>query len=307
MTTTTTSALAALSDDLAAAIARIAPSIVYVDASPRRDASGLVWNEDTIVTVDHVLDRDDDIDVVLEGGVRISATVVGRDASTDLALLRAKTGRPAAPRSSGDGLAVGHIVLAASRDEDGQPGASFGVIGALDGPWRTWQGGEIERFVRPDLTLGPNASGGPLIDVAGNALGINTWGLSRRTGLTVPLATVARVVAQLEHGGHVPRGYLGVALQPVRLPETLRAKLGLSQSGAAIAIDVAAGGPAASAGLTLGDVLLGFGERAIEDADDLQRDLGADSVGTRRTLRILRAGEARTLDVTIGKRPADGD
>jgi S1-C subfamily serine protease len=286
MTTTTTSALAALSDDLAAAIARIAPSIVYVDASPRRDASGLVWNEDTIVTVDHVLDRDDDIDVVLEGGVRISATVVGRDASTDLALLRAKTGRPAAPRSSGDGLAVGHIVLAASRDEDGQPGASFGVIGALDGPWRTWQGGEIERFVRPDLTLGPNASGGPLIDVAGNALGINTWGLSRRTGLTVPLATVARYVATVFE---------------------LRAKLGLSQSGAAIAIDVAAGGPAEAAGLTLGDVLLGFGERAIEDADDLQRDLGADSVGTRRTLRILRAGEARTLDVTIGKRPADGD
>jgi serine protease DegQ len=306
MSTLTSSALVALSNELTAAVAQIAPSVVYVDASARRDASGLIWSDETVVTVDHVLDRDDELELILADGKRVAASVIGRDPSTDLALLRAKTGLPAAPRADAAQLAVGQLVLAANRDEDGQPGASFGVISALDGPWRTWQGGEIDRFIRPDLTLDSNSSGGPLLDVTGNVLGLNTWGLSRRTGLTIPLATVARVIGQLERGGRVPRGYLGVALQPVRLPQALRASLDLERERAAIVVDVAPGGPAERAGLALGDVVLSFDERAVEDVDDLQRGLGADSVGAERALRILRAGSAQTLTVTVGERP-NGD
>jgi len=307
MTSTETSALVSLSGELAGAIARVAPSLVYVDGSPRRDASGIVWSARSIVTVDHALDRDEDIEIVLEGGRRVAATIAGRDPSTDLALLRVAVDLPAAPRSAAQNLAVGHLVLAAGRDEDGRLGASFGVLSALDGPWQTWRGGEIDRLMRPDLTLYPGFSGGPLLDAAGGVLGLNTWGLSRRTALSIPLSTLERVVGQLENRGSIARGYLGVALQDVRLPEATRIALGLSRRHAALVVDVAPDGPAERAGLTLGDVLLAIGDVPIEGADDVQRALGGNSVGAERTLEILRAGTRTTLRATIGERPGRDD
>jgi S1-C subfamily serine protease len=305
MTATEPNPLLALSTELSAAIARVAPSLVYVDGSARRDATGIVWNARTIVTVDHCLERDDEIELVLEGGRRVEATLAGRDPSTDLAILRAAVDLPAAPQSSSAGLAVGNIVLAAGRDEDGRLGASFGVLSALDGAWRTWRGGEIDRLMRPDLTLYPGFSGGPLLDTTGAVLGLNTWGLSRRTALTIPLATIERVVAQLESRGSIARGYLGVALQEVRLPDALRAALGVSRRHAAIVVDVAPGGPAEAAGLTLGDVLLSLAGVPIEGAEDVQRALGSDSIGARRTLEILRGGTVLHLEATVGERPHD--
>jgi S1-C subfamily serine protease len=304
MNSTETSPLAALSEQLAAAVAGIAPSLVYVDGSARRDASGIVWNERTIVTADHTLERDDEIELVLEGGRRVAATLAGRDPSTDLAILRAAVDLPAAPRAARNEPAVGHVVLAAGRDEDGRLGASFGVLSALDGAWRTWRGGEIDRLMRPDLTMYPGFSGGPLLDAAGGVLGLNTWGLSRRTALTIPVATIERVVAQLENRGTVARGYLGVALQEVRLPETIRAAHGLSRRHAAIVVDVAHGGPAERAGLALGDVLLTVGEVPIEGAEDVQLALAGESVGSRRTIEILRAGTRVRLEAIVGERPS---
>jgi S1-C subfamily serine protease len=294
MTSTEPSALVALSGELSAAVARVAPSLVYVDGSPRRDATGIAWNEHTIVTVDHALDRDDDVELVLDGGRRVAATVAGRDPSTDLAILRTGATFPAIARAGLDGAAVGQLVLAAGRDEDGRLGASFGVLSALDGPWQTWRGGEIERLMRPDLTLYSGFSGGPLLDAAGAVLGINTWGLSRRTALTIPLETIARVVGQLESRGSIARGYLGVALQDVRLPDALRAAQSIAAREAALVVDVA-----------LGDVLLALGEITIEGAGDLQRALGFEAVGTRQALTILRGGTRATLEITIGERPND--
>jgi len=306
MNSTAPNALLELSNDLAAAVERISPSVVYVDASARRDASGLALDEHTVVTVDHVLDRDEDIELILPGNARCSAEVIGRDPTTDLALLRSDASlKPALHAAAGE-LKIGHIVLAAARDEDGAPAASLGVLSALDGAWRTWRGGEIDRFVRPDLSMYPAFSGGPLIDAGGAVLGINTWGLSRRTALTIPLSTVERVVAQLRSGG-IRRGYLGVAMQTVRIPDALRIQHDLKNESAVIVVDVASGGPADRAGVVLGDVLLGLGQHAIEDADDLQRALAGDAVGTTRPLRILRAGTLRELSVTVAERPADDD
>ena len=305
MTSTESNPLVALSNELAGAVARVAPSLVDVDGSARRDATGIVWNARTIVTVDHALDRDDDIEIVLEDETRVAATLAGRDPSTDLAILHAAVDLPAAPRSARGDLAVGHVVLAAGRDEDGRLGASFGVVSALDGAWRTWRGGEIDRLIRPDLTLYAGFSGGPLLDATGAVIGLNTWGLSRRTALTIPRETIERVVAQLESAGTIARGYLGVALQDVRLPDALRAAHGIPGRHAAIVVDVAPYGPADRAGLVLGDVLLDIGGVAIEGAEDVQSALGGDSVGARRTIRILRAGSVAAIEATIGKRPSD--
>src|SRR5581483_5727744 len=166
-----------------------------------------------------------------------------------------------------------------ARDDDGAVGASFGVVGSLDGPWRTWRGGDVDRFLRPDLTMYAGYSGGALADVSGALIGMNTWGLSRRTALTLPLSTLERVAAQLRSGG-IKRGYLGVALQPVRLPRRLRELHDLSGRGGAIVVDVAPGGPADVAGVVIGDVLLSLSGERIEDASDLQGALLGDAVGT---------------------------
>jgi len=307
MTATLSGALAALSNDLASAVERISPSVVYVDGSPRHDASGFAWDAHTIVTVDHALDRDDEIEIYLDGDSRVGATLVGRDPSTDLALLRVDATLAPAPRSSLEALKVGHIVLAVGRDEDARPGASLGVVSALDGPWRTWRGGEVDRFLRPDLTMYSGFSGGPLIDAAGDVLGLNTWGLSRRTALTIPLSTVERVVTQLLAGGRIRRGYLGVAMQEVRLSQTLRAAHKLEQDGAVIVVDVAADGPAERAGLLMGDVILSIGTKAVEDSDDLQYALGPASVGTVQALRILRGGALHDVGITVGERSRDDE
>jgi serine protease DegQ len=307
MTTTNTSALAALSAELARAVATIAPSVVYVDANPRRDASGLVWDEHSVVTIDHIVEREDEIDILLAGGAKARATLAGRDPSTDLALLRTDATLVPAPRANLDGLAVGQLALAVGRDEDGAPGATFGVVSSLDGPWRTWRGGDVDRFIRPDLNVYPGFSGGPLIDAAGKVVGINTWGLSRRMALTLPVTTIERVVTQLAQGGRIRRGYLGVAMQAVRLPQNVRAALGLAQASGAIVVDVAPGAPADRAGVLIGDVILTLGKQTVEDSDDVQRALGGDSVGSTQALLVLRAGERRELAVSIGERPRDDD
>ncbi len=305
MNASSTGTLAALSDAIAGVVATVGTSVAYVDGHPRRDASGFAWDTHHIVTVDHAIVREDDIDVLLADGVRARASLVARDESTDLALLRTDASLTPIARANPDALGVGHIVLALGRDEDGAPGASLGVVSSLDGGWRTRRGGDVDRFIRPDLNVYPSFSGGPLVDAHGGVIGMNTWGLSRRTALTLPMTTIDRVVAQLLGTGRVARGYLGVALQTVRLPETMRASLGLERGTGAIVVDVASGGPADDAGVTLGDVMLALGSQAVEDAEDLQRALGSASVGTTQTLHVVRGGSAREIAVKVGERPHD--
>jgi S1-C subfamily serine protease len=301
----TLSSLTALSTDLARAVAEAGPSIAYVDAHPRRDASGIAWDEHHLVTVDHAIEREDDIEILLANGAKATAQLVGRDPSTDVAVLRTDASLVPLARADLRDLAVGHIVLALARDEDGAPGASFGIVSSLDGPWRTWRGGDVDRFIRPDLNVYPSFSGGALVNAEGKLVGMNTWGLSRRSALTLPVTTLERIVGALSSGKRIARGYLGVATQGVRLPETLRAKLGRDQPSATIVVDVAAGGPAERGGIFIGDVIVAVGLQPIEDSDDLQRALGSDTAGQKRPVHILRAGELRELTIEIGERPSD--
>ncbi len=307
MNETNLSALVALSAELASAVADAARSVVYVDAHPRRDASGIAWDEHYVVTTDRAIEREEDIELLLPDGGNARATLVGRDGSTDVALLRTEATLAPAARGDVSLLAIGNLVLAVGRDEDGATGASFGVVSSQGGPWRTWRGGDVDRFIRPDLNVHPSFSGGPLVDVRGGFIGMNTWGLSRRMALTLPLGTLERVVTQLASSGRITRGYLGIAMQAVRLPESVRSAQALRQRAGAIVIDVAGDGPADRAGLLIGDILLGLGDHLIEDADDVQTALGGASVGTVQSLHVLRAGEPRELRVTVGERPHDDE
>jgi S1-C subfamily serine protease len=166
----------------------------------------------------------------------------------------------------------------------------MGVISALGDAWRTWHGGQIDRFVRPDLSLYPRFSGSPLVDVTGRVIGLNTGGLSRRQSLTVPAATIQRVVETLlTRGGRIPRGYLGIALQGVQ--------------GGAIVLGVEPDSPADKGGLIVGDIIAAIGGQRVEDADDVHAQLGAATVGAKLGIDVRRGGSPHYVDVLVGERP----
>jgi S1-C subfamily serine protease len=201
---------------------------------------------------------------------------------------------PPVERGQDGDLQVGRLVLALGRPGPGIT-ASLGIISAVGGEWRTWQGGRVDRFVRLDLAIYDGFSGGPLVEAGGKVLGLNTSGLSRAMALALPVSTVDRVTDQLLASGRVSRGYLGLAVQPVRLPEPLG--LGL------VVVKLEAGGPAEKAGVLLGDILTALDGRELSDPGDILGALGSERVGTAIQLQLLRGGEPRTLQATVGERP----
>ena len=294
--------LADLSDALAAAVERAGASTVLVNARKRFPASGIAWSADTVLTCDHVVEREDDITVVTANGQKLKATIAGRDPGSDLALLRVTGGTLTPAEHAPEGSArVGNIVLAIGRPSDAGPMASFGVIGAFGGPWRTFRGTTVDGFVRTDTTFYPGFSGGPLIDAQGRVVGVNSSRLGRGSGLTIPIAAAAKVAGDLQSAGRIRRAYLGISSQTVQLPEALASKLGGQQSGLLV-VAVEAQSPAEAGGFGLGDILVKFAGTPTPDTDSLQEHLGTEQVGKLVTLTVLRGGEPRDLTVTIGER-----
>lgn len=299
--TDTTNPLAALSDALANAVEKAGCSIVTVAARRRLAATGVAWAADgVIVTADHVIERDDDITITLPDGTEAKATVAGRDPGSDLAVLRI-TGATLTPIEHGPAVRPGHLVLALGRAGEGLPMASFGVVSALGGTWRTFTGGSVEGFIRSDTTFYPGFSGGPLVDAEGRAVGINSSRLGRGSGLTIPLAAVAGIVDALVRQGRLKRGYLGIGSQATRLPDALAAKVGGQESGLLV-VGVESGSPADAGGLLVGDILLKLGELAMTGTEALQGALGPDTVGKPLTIAVLRGGEPASITVTVGER-----
>jgi S1-C subfamily serine protease len=294
--------LQSLSDDLAGAAERVAASVVAIHARRRIPSSGVAWKPGVIVTASHTLHRDEDIELTLPSGDKVPATLGGRDPATDIAILRTDATVPAVTIDAGDALRVGQLVLAL-----GRPGSSvtaaLGIVSALGGEWRTWHGGRIDRFVRLDLAIYDGFSGGPLVDGSGRVLGINTSALSRSAALTIPASTVTRVSEQLLATGHVRRGYIGVAGQPVRLPDDLVKSLKLTQELGLLVVNVEPGAPAHKAGLLLGDVMITLDGQPVGDTAELLAALSADRIGTEIKLGVIRGGRQESVRVTVGDRP----
>ncbi len=300
---TGTSVLAGISDELANAVERAGQSIVAVRARRNVAAGGIVWAPGVIVTADHVIERDEDITVILPAGQEVKATVAGRDAGTDLAVLRVE-GATLTPAQIGDSatLRVGQFALAVARPGGEGLAASIGIVSAISGSWRTWRGGTVDALIRTDLTLYPGFSGGPLVDVAGRVVGLNTSGLSRGVALAIPTTTIKRVADALLTRGHISRGYLGVGLQPVQLPSDLAAKLSLTQTGGLMLVSVDGEGPGAKGGLLLGDILITLNEIAVDDTNQVQQLLDPESVGKTLAGRVIRGGQLQSVTLTIGER-----
>ncbi|MEP7216841.1 MAG: trypsin-like peptidase domain-containing protein [Anaerolineaceae bacterium] len=296
-------ALTDLSDALAAAVEKAGASTVLVSARRRIPASGIIWTGDgAILTSDHVIEREEDIKVILADGRELPAKLIGRDPGSDLAVLKVEGGGFTPAERSPEGAArIGNIVLALGRPSPESPMASLGVISAIGGTWRTFRGTEVEGYIRSDTTFYPGFSGGPLIDAAGRVIGINSSRLGRGAGLTIPVAAATLVADDLLKQGRVRRAYLGISSQVAKLPPVLAARLNGQDEGLLI-VTVEAGSPADKAGIGIGDILVKFGGTAVTDTDSLQTLLGANHVGEVTPVTVLRGGEPRDLTITVGER-----
>src|SRR6184192_2934916 len=233
-------ALSDLSRDIAGILERAAAGIVRVDARPNRPATGIVWADGLVLTADHVIERDDAIQISA-GGAAVKAGVAGRDPGTDLALLKTDglTASPLARAASAD-VRIGHLVLAAGRTSELQ--VSLGIVSGLSGAFRSWRGGETERLIETTAELLPGFSGGPLVDADGRVIGINSWNFGRGLSRALPVETAERVAESLRTHGRIRRAYLGVGVQPIRLTEALAGHLG--QESGLLIVTVEPDGPA---------------------------------------------------------------
>jgi S1-C subfamily serine protease len=180
------------------------------------------------------------------------------------------------------------------RSADSGINATMGIVSAVSGEWRTWRGGRLDQYIRLDLTLYPGSSGGAVINTRGEAIGIATSALSRIAGLAIPAASIDRVVDQILAHGRISRGYLGVGLQPVELPDHHKGLIVLS---------LEPGGPAAKAGLLIGDIVTALGGESAGATEDIQVVLERHPAGSAVEVEILRGGEPRKLSLTAGQRP----
>jgi S1-C subfamily serine protease len=289
--------LVALSDHAAALVERVAGATVAVHAG-RSWSSGIHWRAGVIVTAEETLERDDEIKVVLPGGREAVATLAGRDPTTDVAVLRFQPdGLPVAEIADSGSLRPGHLVLAVGRHR-GDPLANLGSVAFVGGAWMSQRGGSIDTLLRLDLALSPAAEGGALVDAHGRVLGMVVAGPRGRV-LAIPRATIDRAVDQLLAKGYVGRGYLGASLQPIR-PRRGASK-GAGEGVLVVGIDP--DGPAARAGLIVGDIVTAWNAAPVGRVREILRLLGPDSVGHAVDLALSRGGTATALKVVIGERP----
>jgi S1-C subfamily serine protease len=290
--------LHALSRDLAAAVAAAQTGVVRIDVGHRATTSGSVYSPELVVSSSAALERDDELRVTTHDGQTQDAELVGRDRGYDLALLRVPGGLTKLDFAASDALAVGQLALAL-----GRPGrsirASLRILGLLAENVETPHGSTLARYIESDRGFPPGFEGGPLIDHAGRALGINSSRMLRGADLTLPSEAIERSVTQLLAHGKIPRGYLGVASQPVRLPRALRDQL--ARRSGALVVAVEDDSPAAAAGVLLGDLIVALDGRAVSGP----RELGAllrERIAVAIELELWRAGSLHKLSVTTGER-----
>lgn len=294
--------LVALSDAMADAVSKASAFTVLVNARRRLPASGIAYAPDLVLTADHVVEWEEGILVMLPNGSEVHASLAGRDPGSDLALLRLEQPGLSVAEVASQEARLGQLVLAVGRPSRDGIQASSGIISAVGGPVRTWRGGLLERYLRTDATPYPGFSGGPLVDVAGRVLGINTSGLARGASLAIPARLAWQTAETLARHGRMRRGYLGIRSQPVSISSAQRQALGREQSSGLLLVGVEENSPAEMGGLLVGDILVAVDGQPVTDADQLLAALVGDVVGKPTSIQVLRGGQPLTLMVTVGER-----
>jgi S1-C subfamily serine protease len=296
------SQLIELSNALAQATDRAAAATVAVHTEARGSASGVIWRPGIIVTSEHTLRRDEEIHVTLPDGRVVAATLAGRDSSTDLAVLKcaeattvvSEFGDPTTSKP-------GSLTLIVGRTRGSGPVAALGVVSLVAPERKTWTGASLAPYIRLDVAIQHTATGGAAVDAQGRLFGIVTPRFGRFGAIAVPTSTVNNVVDTLLQKGRIPRGYLGVGLQPVRLPDTLRQSLHREEKTAAIVLEVEPESPAHKAGLVIGDIIVSLSGQPVARLEDIHSQLQGAAIGKRLPLGFVRGGALQEATVTVGE------
>jgi S1-C subfamily serine protease len=275
-------------------------TVVAIRLAHGRHITGMVWGSDIVVASEQSLPQRDEFELVAPGGAVVTAKIAGRDPSTNIAILR-PAGPIASPTITAGEARAGAIALAIGADGAGGASARLGLVNLAGAEWRSSRGGLIDRRIVLDLSLASREEGGPVLDAAGGCLGMSTFG-PRGQVLAIPTATIARVVPQLFKDGRIARGWLGVALQAVAVPDALRETA--EQSSGLMVMSVVEGGPAAQARIVAGDIILSVDGTPAHRFRKIARHFGSDSIGRKSELRVIRSGAVITVQTTIAERNA---
>jgi S1-C subfamily serine protease len=292
--------LAQFSNALAARAEAANNAVVAIRLAHGRHITGMAWRSDIVVASEQSLPRKDEFEIVVAGGAVVSAKVAGRDPSTNVAMLRPATPIASASIAAGEAR-TGAVALAIGADGAGGTSARLGLVNLAGPEWHSSRGGLIDRRIVLDVSLARREEGGPVFDAAGGCLGMSTFG-PRGQVIVIPTATIERIVPQLAKDGHIARGWLGVALQAVAVPDALRESA--DQSSGLMVMSVVDGGPAAQAGIVAGDIILSVDGTPAHRFRKIARHFGADSIGRKTDLRLIRGGAVMTVQITIAERQA---
>ena len=273
----------------------------------RFDCSGIHWQEGIIVTSDESIKQARETTATLPNGETLPVTLLGRDRSTDVAVFKIEASIPVAPIDSECELKVGQIALAVGRNKERGLFASQGIISIVGGSWRSSLGGEYPtRFIRLDLNFYPGSGGSASVNAAGQVVGFNTTG-PRRSVLTIPAATVNRVVEQLLSTGHMRRGYLGLAMQPVNLPDSSVTELSLTHQQGLMVMNVESRVSSTTSRYFARNILTEIEDTPVVRLRDIQTYLEPQNVGKAIAIQLIRAGAVQNISLTVGDRGDKGD
>jgi S1-C subfamily serine protease len=302
MSLTSTEILQTLSSAIQQVAESASPSVVSI-RSDEGNGTGVVWDDQGhIVTAYHVVQHLETVQVSSDSGVTFTAKVVGRDRSSDLALLKVEGKLQPIQKGSSESLKVGQFVMALANPFGSRASATSGIITGVKRNIGGWWGVQIDEAIITDARVNPGYSGGPLVDASGRMVGLNVALISSR-GIAIPIGKVTEVVGKIASGTPTGRAYLGIVSNPVPLPEQATRLPQVKQESGLLILSVEVGSPADKAGLVLGDVLLGFGENDVGGFHELTRLLTQEAVGKTVKLRILRGGKPEEISITPGSAP----
>jgi S1-C subfamily serine protease len=286
-----------LSEALAERVRLAQPLVAGIAAPGHRLRSGTLWRKDVVVASEQRFPDAGEAQVRLADGSAFTARVAGRDPGTNVVALRLDGTPDPAPLPAGEPQ-PGGLALALGAD-DGGVTVRLGIIHSVGPSWHSRAGGRIDRRITLDTGVTSREEGGPVLDPGGGLLGISTLG--PRRVLVIPASTVEAVLDPLLSKGRVERGWLGLALQPVLVPEALQAEAGHSQG--LMVMSVSKDGPAARANLHAGDILVKIAGESVTSSSAVAQYLGPDSVGKQVELHLIRADKPFSIPVTVGIRP----
>ncbi len=298
----TQNVLVELSDALADAAEKAGKATVLVNARRRMPASGIAYAADLILTADHIVEREDDIKVMLADGTEIPAKVAGRDPGSDLAVLKLERAAATPAEVTKSPARLGQIALVLGRPSPDGIEASLGTVSAIGGPIRTGRGGMLERYIRTDSISYPGFSGGPLVAADGTVLGVNTSGLTNGAAITIPADIAWKIAETLVKHGRVKRGYLGIRSQTVEISQASQKALKREQGTGLLIVGLENDSPASKGGFIVGDILVAVAGAPVLHHDELFTRLNGEVAGKSTAIEILRGGQPQTLNVQVGER-----